>query len=125
MIAAAEVLSEHLAGNDLTSLGGEFGEVIANELGAFPESRSDCSRAVNEAAKDAFTQYRHHRLEEFQGEKAIVCTCFFVSEETLLNAIRENDLTDVRQVSAVYRAGSGCGACRMLIQDLIDTAHDR
>jgi NifU-like protein len=64
--------------------------------------------------------YRARRIEEFQGEKALICTCFGVSEETIIGAIAENGFTEVEQVSKAYRAGSGCGSCRFLIQELID-----
>jgi NifU-like protein len=69
-------------------------------------------------------EYRRHRIEEFQGEKALICTCFGVSEETIVNVIAENDLTDVDEVSGLCRAGSGCGSCRMLIAELIDSQAD-
>jgi len=64
--------------------------------------------------------YRERRVEEFQGEKALICTCFGVSEETIVTAISENSLSDVDQVVDLCRAGSGCGSCRMLIQELVD-----
>jgi NifU-like protein len=69
-------------------------------------------------------RYRELRIEEFVGEKALICTCFGVSEQAIIQSIEEYSLTDVEEVAGRCRAGSGCGSCRMLIQELIDTAGD-
>jgi len=125
MAAAAEVLAEHLAGSELTALGGFSREsarlLLQNSLGEPPPGRGQCAMAAIEAAKNAFANHRSQQLEEFQGEKAIICTCFGVSEETIAKLIIDNDLSDVSEVSDACRAGSGCGACQMLIRDVIES----
>lgn len=128
MIAAADVLCEWLTAKSVTELHGlkaaELSEIISGPLGSFPAGRTQCAEIVFEALRDAMGEYRRQRIEEFQGEKALICTCFGVSEETIVNVIRENDLTDVDEVSGLCRAGSGCGSCRMLIAELIDSQTD-
>lgn len=127
MIAAADVLAEMLRGRELIGLGGLKTDSIAAEirdrLGRFPSRREHCGEAAIDAVRSALANYRDHRLEEFQGEKALICTCFGVSEETIANLIAENNLTDVTEVSAISRAGSGCGACQMLIREMLDAAN--
>ncbi len=126
MTASAEVLTRWLEGVSLADLHGlsevELNGVIATELGELPPERQQCATVVFEALRNAMSNYRASRIEEFQGEKALICTCFSVSEETIMTAIAENGLTDVDEVSALCRAGSGCGSCRMLIADLIESA---
>ena len=124
MIAAADVLCDRLTGRALSELHGlpenELIELVEGRLGPVPLDRRQCVSVVAEALRTAFADYRRSRIEEFQGEKALICTCFGVSEETINDAIAANGLDDVSDVSRVCRAGSGCGSCRMLIQELID-----
>lgn len=128
MIAAAGAVSKLLSGKDLRDLHGmDIGEML-NEIEAqtvaFPADRIQCGEVVIEALKNALAEYRRYRIEEFQGEKALICTCFGVSEETISKVITESHATDVSTVSAVCRAGSGCGSCQMLIREMIDTLID-
>ncbi|HEX2640578.1 MAG TPA: (2Fe-2S)-binding protein [Pyrinomonadaceae bacterium] len=128
MVAAAEVLTAWLGGKELSTLGGmtleKATELFESQLGKLPENRIYCTAVVVEAAKSALNHHRARRIEEFQGEKALVCTCFGVSEETIAKVINEHDLTDVSDVSKLTRAGSGCGACQMLIRELVDIRFD-
>jgi NifU-like protein len=128
MIAAADVLCDWLTGKTLSEMHGlsdpDLLQVIGDELGIFPDSRSQCGTVVFQALRKSMSAYRERRIEEFQGEKALICTCFGVTEETLIDAIGQNGFTEVEQVSRAYRAGSGCGSCRFLIQELIDMRDD-
>jgi NifU-like protein len=124
MIAAADALCDRLANRPLAELHGlDDNELIldlADDLGTFPPERVQCAVVVFESLRSAMSVHRAHRIEEFVGEKALICTCFGVSEESIIAAISENGFTDVEQVAVKCRAGSGCGSCRFLIQELID-----
>jgi NifU-like protein len=128
MIASAEAMSDLFRGRELRGLHGtdsaEIMESIRAVLGTFPEERIQCAEVAIEALKNAFADYRRYRIEEFQGEKALICTCFGVSEESIAKVIAESGASEVSTVSAICRAGSGCGSCRMLIQEMIDEARD-
>ena len=125
MIAAADVLCEWLAGKKLVELHGlnehELAESVYSELGKFPVERVQCATLAFEALRSAMSLYRDRRIEEFRGEKALVCTCFGISEDSIVDAIAANGYTDIEQVVDCCRAGSGCGSCRMLIQEIIDS----
>ena len=124
MVASAEVLATWLAGKQLGDLHGlreeELRETIIGDLGEFPAERIQCMTIVFDALRSALAEYRLRRVEEFAGEKALICTCFGVAEDTIVEAIEKNHLTEVEDVAVLCRAGSGCGSCRMLIAELID-----
>lgn len=124
MIAAADVLADAVTGRRLTELHGlndaELQGQLENELGTFPQDRRHCGEVCIAALHAAFADHRIRQLDEFRGESALICTCFGISEETIERCISEKGLTTVEAVTARCRAGSGCGSCRMLIQELID-----
>ena len=124
MLAAADAIAEHVSGKDLTDLHGladaELKKTIQKGLGEFPATRRECTAACIEALRAAFAHYRTKQIEEFRGEKALVCTCFGVTEETVEDLIVKNTLTIVDEVTDLCKAGSGCGSCRPLIQEMLD-----
>ena len=114
MVAAAECASSRLQGMRLTDLHGEI------DLSTEANKRWECATTVLTAIRAAFSDYRDRRIEEYLGEKALICTCFGVAEETVEEFVRSADPADVSEVARHLRAGSGCGSCRMLIQEIID-----
>jgi NifU-like protein len=124
-VAASDVLCGWLDGKELTDLHGlgalELSQVISNELDNFPAGRQHCAEIVFDALRRVMAVYRQRRIAEFQGEKALICTCFGISEDSIVNVIAREGFTEVDEVADACRAGSGCGSCRMLIQELIDT----
>lgn len=123
-IAAADVLADILIDRRLTDLHGASADFwraeIENELGEFPFSRCHCLDICVEALRAALADYRARSLDEFSGEKALVCTCFGVSEETVERVIAEHQSETVEDVTDVCKAGGGCGSCGFLIQEMID-----
>lgn len=124
MVAAADVISGQLVGRRLTDLHGltqdELDGRIFDVIEEFPESRKQCSELVGEALRNALSDYRTRTLEEFQGEKALICTCFGVSEETIHSVIALYKPNDVSDISDICNAGRGCGSCQMMIREMID-----
>ncbi len=124
MIAAADKLSEVIVERGLTSLHsieeGEFTALICDELGTFPAGRVHCLHSVLEAFRSALSDYRAYLIEEFYGEKALICTCFGITEESIEDYIVSKKPATVEEVTVACRAGGGCGSCRMLIQELLD-----
>lgn len=113
--AAAEMLAEKVSGKQLTELHGL--DIWESD---FDESRKHCAEIAFDALHNALADFRLLQIEEFQGEKALICTCFGVSEETIETVIAENQAATVEAVGDVCNAGTGCGSCRFLIQELID-----
>lgn len=125
LVASAETLAEQVTGKHLTELHSLdrqfFAAEIISELGEFPESRKHCLELSLQALQNALADFRLAQIEEWTGEKALICTCFGVSEETIENLVKNNSLETVEQVTDACNAGGGCGACQPLIQEIIDT----
>lgn len=124
MAAAAETVCEAFSERRLTELNGlsdiSADEALAKVHDALPMEREQCLAICLDALRSALVSYRNARIGEFAGERALICTCFGVSEETVAAAIETGNLRTASDVAAECRAGSGCGACRMMIQELID-----
>ena len=124
MLAAADELAEHISKKNLTDLHGladaELNKHIQTHLSEFPANRHECLTTCIEALRAAFADHRTWQIDEFKGERALICTCFGVSEDTIENLIVKESLATVDQVANICNAGSGCGSCRMLIQEMLD-----
>ena len=123
MVAAADALAGIIKGKTLAELHGLKGteKKIEESLGVFPDGRRHCLHLAVETLQAAFNDFRAHQLEEWRGEKALICTCFGVSEETIEKVIEENHCQTVGEVSRLCNAGAGCGSCQPLIQEIIDS----
>lgn len=118
----SEILIEKVKRKSLTELRGIenlFNEV-EKELNV-PEDRKHCVLMVFNAFRLTFAELRRKRIQEFKGESALVCSCFGVSEDVIEKTIEELDLKTVEQVGQICRAGMGCGSCRPIIQDILDS----
>jgi NifU-like protein len=124
LIAAADVLTARIQGKKLTELHGleenELRAGIEGELGEFDAHRAHCVKICLDALTAAFADFRAFQIEEFAGEKALICTCFGVSEETIERVVAENEIETVEEVTDMCKAGGGCGSCQFLIQEIID-----
>ena len=123
-IAAAEVLTGKIVGKKLTELHGlkneELAAEIESELDSFPAGRKHCAEICLDALHAALDDFRSFQIEEFTGDKALICTCFGVSEDEIENVIEKNAVESVEEVTNICNAGGGCGSCVMLIRELID-----
>jgi NifU-like protein len=123
-IAAADALTEKIVGRHLTELHGldknELKKELETELEKFPGDRNHCAEICFQALQGALADFRAFQIEEFAGEKALICTCFGVSEELIEKVIAENAAETVEEVGEICHAGTGCGSCQFLIQELID-----
>lgn len=122
--SAADILAVWIAGKDLADLHGlderDLRGVVKTELGEVPGTNAACIACATSAVKDAFANFRARQIEEFRGEKALICTCFGVTEERIEDLITKSQATSVRQITDACNAGGGCGSCRMLIQQMLD-----
>jgi NifU-like protein len=124
MIAAANVLAHFVEGKLLTDLHGlatsELRSMVEHELGSFDSGRGHCLATAVEAVRSAFKDFRARQIEEFAGEKALICTCFGVTEEKIESMIVNGGAASVEEVGRRCNAGTGCGSCQFMIQEMVD-----
>ena len=49
-----------------------------------------------------------------------ICNCMDVTRGEIIDAINENGLKSVEEVGETTGAGTGCGGCQELIQEILD-----
>lgn len=121
-IAAADWLCEKIVGRNLKELHG-LGDLRASlekNFGRFDASRAHCAEICFDAIARALGDFRLRSIEEFAGEKALICTCFGVSEEAVERAIDAAGAETVEEIGALTNAGTGCGSCQFLIGAMLD-----
>jgi NifU-like protein len=125
MTATADFIAETVTGKKLVELHGLHDDVIKGwitaEFGGLPQSRAECVNAVISALHKSLADFRTQQLEDWNGEKVLICTCFGVSEETIERAIETGNLFTVDEVTDACNAGGGCGSCQPLIQEILDS----
>lgn len=118
LVASASLLTEKVAG--LSTAGAAS---IAQETAALAEqidADPRCVRLACEALLDAIREYSNAARDDWAGNEALICTCFFVSERTIERAIQAAGLTTVAEVTRACNAGGGCGSCHQLIQEMLE-----
>lgn len=122
LVAAASLLTEHVKGKtsgEAASLG-QFPESLEAQL-AIPESgRRDCAALACEALVSAIRGYSDAVRDAWEGDEALICTCFGVSEKVIAREVRSRSLVSIEDVTRSCNAGAGCRSCYPLIQDIID-----
>lgn len=123
MLAGADALADAVSKKKLKELCGLSSdsslEMIRTQIGPTSDHKAPCIEACIEALREAFANHRRRHAEEFQGERALICTCFAVTEETIAEAISKYRLTTVDDVTNTCGAGGGCGSCTLLIAEML------
>jgi NifU-like protein len=126
LVASASLLTEkvvNVSTAEAATIGQDHGALRNN----FPElepGRDHCPKLACDALLAAVREFSDAMRDEWIGDEALICTCFFVSERTIENEIATRSLKTVAEVTRVCNAGGGCGSCHQLIQEILDTQHD-
>ncbi len=122
LVASASLLTNQVIGKttgEAASLG-QRAEALKGKLGTLPAERSGCPALACEALVSAIRSYSDSARDEWEGDEALICTCFCVSERTIEREIQENKLRTIAAVTAACNAGAGCRSCYPLIEDMVD-----
>lgn len=124
-VASSSMMTEMIIGKPLEEVKKLSNKDIADALGGLPPEKMHCSVMGHEALEDALKNYYHDDKmfddKESQTTDKIVCTCFGVTEKQIWNAIKENNLKTLEEVTNYTKAGGACGRCKGAIQDIINT----
>ena len=115
LVAAASLLTERVTG-----LSTAEAAIIGHEQLEGVDPR--CAALACEALLDAIRDFSNAARDEWAGDEALICTCFFVSERTIEREIQTRGLTTVAEVTRACNAGGGCGSCHQLIQEILATS---
>lgn len=100
---------------------GQNAEELKSNFPDLDPGREHCAKLACDALLAAIREYSDAAREEWIGDEALICTCFFVSERTIEREIATRGLTTVGEVTRACNAGGGCGSCHLLIQEILDT----
>jgi NifU-like protein len=123
LVASASLLTDQVIGKttgEAAALGQRPEEAMENLLCGFEESRAECAALACEALLSAIATYSDSVRDEWNGDEALVCTCFGVSEQTIEREIQEKQLSTIADVTRECNAGAGCRSCYPLIEDILD-----
>ena len=133
-VASSSILTEMIIGKTVEEVKKITNKDIADELGGLPPEKMHCSVMGYEALEDAlknFNKEEYVDLDDLLGKKPqeqkgkIICTCFQITEELIWDAIKQNGLKTVDEVTNYTKAGGACGKCKSIIQDVIDTYYNK
>lgn len=122
LVAAASVLTEQVTGlcTADSAVIGQNPAALIEQLCVEP-ANAQCVEMACEALLDAIRDYSNAARDDWAGDEALICTCFFVSERTIEREIQRFGLTTVAEVTRACNAGAGCGSCHQLIQEILAT----
>lgn len=129
-VASSSILTEMIIGKPISEVRKITNKDIADQLEGLPPEKMHCSVMGYEALEDALQGYEDFQdLEDIRADEdkkqKIVCTCFGITENVIWDAIKQNGLTTVEEVTNYTKAGGACGKCKGLIQDIIDTYYKK
>lgn len=122
LVASASLLTDQILGKTTGEAAAlsQRPEHIVEELGIGETERGECPALACEALISAIRQYSDSVRDDWEGDEALICTCFCVSERTIEREIETNGLTTIAEVTKACKAGAGCRSCYSLIEDILD-----
>jgi NifU-like protein len=126
LVASSSMLTERVVNVPTSEAGiiGQDRDALVRGFKDFEPGREHCSKLACEALLAAIREYSDAARDDWAGDEALICTCFFVSERTIEREIEMHGLQDVAEVTRACNAGGGCGSCHQLIQEILDTQND-
>lgn len=127
LVASASLLLDQILGKSTGEAAalGQDTRAITELLGELPAGRTECSALAGEALVSAIRGYSDSARDEWEGDEALICTCFCVSERTIEREIQTNSLKTIAEVTAACSAGGGCRSCYSLIEDILEEVNGK
>jgi NifU-like protein len=120
-IASSSILTELCKGKTLEEASKITNQEIADTLGGLPSAKMHCSVMCQEALEKAIDYYNNDgkTVEVEEKEGTVICNCFNVTDLEIKQAITQNKLTTVEDVTNYTKAGGGCGGCVPQIEEIL------
>jgi len=126
LVASVSLLTERIVNTptaEAAIIGQDHG-ALQNNFPGLESEWEHCPRLACDALLAAIREYSDAAREEWIGDEALICTCFFVSERQIEREIAANSLKTIADVTRACNAGGGCGSCHQLIQEILETQDD-
>lgn len=123
-VASSSILTEMVIGMHIDEAKNITNKQIAEALGGLPPEKMHCSVMGHEALENAIADYYGIEIKPHQEEK-IVCKCYHISEENIIEAIKKHNIKNVEELSKITQAGSACGQCISELGKLIDKLNEK
>jgi NifU-like protein len=122
LVAAASLVTDQVLGKTTGEAAAleRDADALNGRLGALPPDKGECVLLACEALVSAIRSYSGFARDEWEGDEALICTCFCVSERTIERAIQEKSLRTIAEVIRACSAGGGCRSCFPLIEDILE-----
>lgn len=122
-IASSSVLTDMIIGKTVEEALKLTNKDITNALGGLPKQKMHCSVMGQEALEAAIRNWKGEPAEPHAHEEGkLVCKCFGITDKQIINAIHENNLKTVEEVTDYTKAGGACGDCLDEIAEIL--AHE-
>lgn len=122
-IASSSVLTDMVVGMKVDDALKLTNKDITNALGGLPKQKMHCSVMGQEALEAAIRNWKGEPATSHAHEEGkLVCKCFGVTDAQIIQAIRENGLKTVEEVTDYTKAGGACGQCLNEIAEIL--AHE-
>lgn len=121
-VAASSILTEMLIGKTIEEAKKITNKQIADELDGLPPEKMHCSVMGREALEDALKKISKDSANDSETnneEAQIICHCYEVTKEQIIDAIINKNAKTFDDVSKLTSAGLACGRCKSQIEALI------
>ncbi|HSE34325.1 MAG TPA: iron-sulfur cluster assembly scaffold protein [Pyrinomonadaceae bacterium] len=117
LVASLSMLTQRVTG-----LAPADAAVVAQSPASIVGNSEDlsCAKLGCDALIAAIQKYSDAVRHEWNGDEALICTCFCVSERVIESEIAQKGLSTVSEVIRACNAGGGCGSCHPLIEEMLD-----
>jgi NifU-like protein len=126
LVASSSMLTERVVNVPTAGAAiiGQNCDELTRNLPDLEPGSEHCPKLACEALIAAIREYSDAARDEWVGNEALICTCFFVSERAIEREIAARGLKSVAEVTRACNAGGGCGSCHQLIQEILETQND-
>jgi NifU-like protein len=119
LVSSGSILTETVKGRTTAEAAAVAQSTTSSQVG-LPMNKAACHALCCDALLSAIQNFSDARRAQWNGEDALICTCFGVAESTIERAIAAQKLTTIAEVTSACNAGAGCRSCYSLIQDILD-----